>query len=163
MNTFTSCLQSPLGPLSIISSSTHILEISFSPNTRQTGTYEALPSIHNSCIRQLEQYFSGNLKSFDLALRPSGTSFQQKVWHALMEIPHGCTISYQKLAHKLGDPKAVRAVAAANGKNKIPVIIPCHRVIGSDGSMVGFAGGLENKEWLLRHEGAITQFPLFSV
>jgi methylated-DNA-[protein]-cysteine S-methyltransferase len=67
------------------------------------------------------------------------------------------------LAHKLGDPKAVRAVAAANSKNKIPVIIPCHRVIGSDGSMVGFAGGLENKEWLLRHEGVITQYPLFSV
>ncbi len=161
MTSYISCFESPIGPLSITSSASHILEISFSRKQNLTS-FSNLPTIHLSCIDQLQQYFSGTLKAFDLPLKPVGTSFQQKVWQALMKIPYGKTISYQKLSDSLGDPRAIRAVAAANGKNRIPVVIPCHRVIGSDGSLVGFAGGLKIKEWLLRHEGAIAQYHLFS-
>ncbi len=161
MNTFTSGLSTAVGPLSITSSSTHIVEISFSERSNVSPSC-SLPPVHRHCINQLQQYFSGTLKAFDLALKPTGTDFQKKVWKALMDIPHGTTISYQQLADSLGDPKAIRAVASANGKNKIPIIIPCHRVIGSDGSLVGFAGGLKNKEWLLRHEGALSQLALFN-
>jgi methylated-DNA-[protein]-cysteine S-methyltransferase len=160
MKIFDSFINSPVGPLKISSSETHITEIAFSQTMEDSNPHE-LPDILMDCHSQLSQYFSGVLKVFHLALKPSGTDFQNKVWQALIEIPYGTTVSYLELATSLGDPKAIRAVAAANGKNKIPIIIPCHRVIGSNGSLVGFAGGLPNKEWLLHHEGALSQTSLF--
>jgi len=99
--------------------------------------------------RQLGEYFAGTRTAFDLQLEPRGTEFQQKVWALLREIPYGETISYAQLADRYGDPRAIRAVAAANGKNPIGIIVPCHRVIGSDGSLTGYAGGLERKRFLL--------------
>ena len=101
---------------------------------------------------QLDAYFAGELETFDLDLDPHGTPFQQRVWDELTRIPYGETISYSELAHRLGDPKLVRAVGLANGRNPISIVIPCHRVIGADGSLVGYGGGLERKRWLLEHE-----------
>jgi methylated-DNA-[protein]-cysteine S-methyltransferase len=103
-------------------------------------------------IRQLRAYFEGELREFDLPLAPEGTEFQMRVWESLRAIPYGETISYGQLAARLGNPKASRAVGLANGSNPIPIIIPCHRVIGSDGSLVGYGGGLENKKILLALE-----------
>lgn len=107
---------------------------------------------------QLKEYFEGKREAFDLVVAPDGTEFQKEVWNSLMEIPFGNTSTYAKQAVKLGDLKKIRAVGAANGKNPIAIIIPCHRIIGSDGSLTGYAGGLERKEWLLKHEGSITGF-----
>jgi len=101
---------------------------------------------------QIDAYFAGEREDFDLELAPSGTDFQLRVWDELVKIPYGETISYSELAHRLGDPKLVRAVGLANGRNPISIIIPCHRVIGADGSLVGYGGGLERKKWLLEHE-----------
>ena len=104
--------------------------------------------------RQLEAYFAGERTVFDLELAPEGTPFQQKVWRALCEIPFGHTISYGTLAERVGRPQGAQAVGRANGQNPIGVIVPCHRVVGADGALVGYAGGLDRKEALLRHEGA---------
>lgn len=104
---------------------------------------------------QLEAYFAGRLRAFDLPLAPNGTEFQLRVWRALRDIPFGATISYAELARRVGNTAAVRAVGAANGRNPIPIIVPCHRVIGSDGSLTGFGGGIDRKRWLLTHEGAL--------
>jgi methylated-DNA-[protein]-cysteine S-methyltransferase len=101
---------------------------------------------------QLDAYFAGDLREFDLPLAPAGTPFQLRVWAALRRIPFGETISYSGLARRIGSPDAVRAVGAANGRNPLPVIVPCHRVIGADGSLTGFGGGIERKRWLLEHE-----------
>jgi methylated-DNA-[protein]-cysteine S-methyltransferase len=104
----------------------------------------------------LRRYFAGDLRAIDaLAVDPGGTPFQQRVWAALRKIPVGTTVAYSALAQRLGDPLAVRAVAAANGQNPIGIVIPCHRVIGADGSLVGYGGGLPRKSWLLGHEGAL--------
>lgn len=103
-------------------------------------------------VRQLRAFFAGELKRFKLSLQPEGTKFQQSVWHALLDIPYGETISYGELARRLGNPAASRAVGLANGSNPIAIIIPCHRVIGSTGKLTGYGGGLENKRWLLDFE-----------
>ena len=103
--------------------------------------------------QQLFEYFSGKRKAFELDLAPRGTEFQLAVWNALLAIPYGDTISYAELARRIGKPSAVRAVGAANGANPIPVIIPCHRVIGSNGTLTGYGGGIERKQWLLALEG----------
>ena len=104
---------------------------------------------------QLEEYFAGARTTFDVPLRPDGSSFQQQVWARLREIPFGTTISYSELARRVGDPSAVRAVGGANARNPLPIVVPCHRVIGADGSLTGFGGGIERKRWLLTHEGAL--------
>jgi len=101
---------------------------------------------------QLEAYFSGELREFDLPLAPAGTEWQRTVWDALMDVPYGTTLSYGELAARIGRPSACRAVGAANGRNPISVIVPCHRLIGSTGSLTGYGGGLERKAWLLEHE-----------
>lgn len=113
------------------------------------------------CATELQAYFDGGLREFSFPLNPQGTAFQKRVWKELLQIPYGKTVSYLELAQKTGDPKAVRAVAAANAKNPVWIAIPCHRVIGSDGSLTGYAGGIRRKEWLLTHEGAIRQQSLF--
>ena len=105
--------------------------------------------------RQLEEYFAGARTTFDLPLSAVGTPFQRRVWDALRAIPYGTTLSYSELARRLGDVRATRAVGAANGRNPIPIIVPCHRVVGADGSLTGFGGGLDRKRWLLEHEGVL--------
>lgn len=105
------------------------------------------------CIDQLNEYFEGSRKIFDIPLQQEGTPFQQKVWAQLLNIGYGKTISYLTLSKQIGDTKAIRAVGTTNGKNQIAIIVPCHRVIGSDGSLTGYAGELWRKKWLLEHEG----------
>lgn len=107
------------------------------------------------CAKQLEQYFNKQRQSFSLTLDTQGTQFQQAVWQALMAVPFGQTQSYSDIAVALNNPKAVRAVGAANGKNPISIIVPCHRIIGASGKLTGYAGGLKRKEWLLKHEGIL--------
>ena len=104
---------------------------------------------------QLSEYFAGTRTSFDLALDPRGTPFELRVWQELRAIPYGATRSYSDIARRLGDPRSTRAVGAANGKNPIPIIVPCHRVIGAHGELTGFGGGIDRKRWLLEHEGAL--------
>lgn len=114
-----------------------------------------LPAMAIQATEQLIEYFNGNRRVFELPVVQEGTPFQQKVWQALMEIPFGKTLSYLELSRRLGDPKAIRAVAAANGKNNVAIVVPCHRVIGSNNQLVGYAGGLWRKKWLLEHEKKI--------
>lgn len=105
--------------------------------------------------QQLEEYFAGTRTTFDLPLNAAGTAFQRRVWDALRAIPYGVTLSYSALARRLGDLGATRAVGAANARNPIPIIVPCHRVVGANGTLTGFGGGLDRKRWLLEHEGAL--------
>jgi methylated-DNA-[protein]-cysteine S-methyltransferase len=106
-------------------------------------------------VAQLDEYFAGQRRTFDLSLELIGTEFQQQVWRQLLAIPYGETAAYQEIANRLGNPRAVRAVGAANGRNPISIVVPCHRVIGGDGRLVGYGGGLWRKEWLLRNEGSL--------
>jgi methylated-DNA-[protein]-cysteine S-methyltransferase len=120
-----------------------------------------IPSKLKEAVIQLQEYFEGKRTHFTFLLHPSGTEFQKKVWQELLNIPFGKTCSYLELSKKLGDVKAIRAVAAANGKNPLWIVVPCHRVIGSDGSLTGYAGGLWRKKWLLEHENPSAQKTLF--
>lgn len=120
-----------------------------------------VPEVLEDAVYQLKEYFEGHRKEFDLKLNPTGTDFQMKVWNALLEIPFGKTLSYLELSKRLGDVKAIRAVASANGKNPIWLVIPCHRVIGSNGDLIGYSAGLDRKKWLLEHESPLKQTRLF--
>lgn len=120
-----------------------------------------IPSKLKEAVIQLQEYFEGKRTHFTFLLHPSGTEFQKKVWQELINIPFGKTCSYLELSKKMGDVKAIRAVAAANGKNPLWIVVPCHRVIGSDGSLTGYAGGLWRKKWLLEHENPSAQKTLF--
>ena len=122
---------------------------------------EVIPEVLEDAVYQLQEYFQGKRKVFDLTLNPQGTAFQNRVWDALLDIPYGKTFSYLEVSKMLGDVKAIRAVAAANGRNPLWVVVPCHRVIGSDGSLTGYAGGLHRKKWLLEHESPVKQQSLF--
>ena len=122
---------------------------------------EIIPSVLQDAVTQLQDYFEGKRIQFDFKMNPKGTEFQQKVWKGLCKIPFGKTMSYLELAKQLGDVKAIRAVASANGKNPLWIVVPCHRVIGTDGSLTGYAGGLWRKKWLLEHENPTTQQSLF--
>ena len=116
-----------------------------------------IPSVLQQAVTELQEYFEGKRTDFTFKINPEGTPFQQKVWQGLLEIPFGKTMSYLQLAQKLGDVKAIRAVASANGKNPLWIVVPCHRVIGTDGSLTGYAGGLWRKKWLLAHENPSKQ------
>jgi methylated-DNA-[protein]-cysteine S-methyltransferase len=120
-----------------------------------------IPEILQESITQLNEYFDGKRNDFNFKINPKGTEFQRKVWNELLNIPFGKTLSYPDLSKKLGDVKAIRAVASANGKNPLWIVIPCHRVIGSDGSLTGYAGELWRKKWLLEHENPTNQQSLF--
>lgn len=120
-----------------------------------------IPLELKDAVTQLQDYFEGKRTDFNFKLNPKGTDFQQKVWQELLKIPFGKTMSYMDLSKKLGDVKAIRAVASANGKNPLWIVVPCHRVIGTDGSLTGYAGGLWRKKWLLEHENPTTQQSLF--
>ena len=119
------------------------------------------PKYLQECVLQLNEYFNGQRASFNLTVNPKGTKFQIKVWKSLLKIPYGKTTTYLQQSKKLGDIKAIRAVASANGKNPLWIIVPCHRVIGSDGSLTGYAGGIWRKKWLLNHENPVKQQSLF--
>lgn len=154
MNYYT-YYQSPHGQMTIQANDTGLLGVWFEIQTTQPqdlGAYSGDHAILNQAKIQLEEYFSGRRTQFDLPLAAKGTDFQQSVWQALCKIPYGETWSYQQLADEIGNPKAVRAVGLANGKNPISVIVPCHRVIGKNGKLTGYAGGVETKEKLLQLE-----------
>ncbi|NKI26755.1 methylated-DNA--[protein]-cysteine S-methyltransferase [Arenibacter sp. 6A1] len=122
---------------------------------------DVIPETLEDAVYQLQEYFKGERQEFSLTLNPEGTDFQKRVWKALKRIPYGKTASYMELSKLVGDVKAIRAVAAANGKNPLWIVIPCHRIIGSDGSLTGYAGGLHRKKWLLEHEQPVKQQSLF--
>lgn len=152
-------IETPLGVAKITGDKNGISTVSILDN--QIPSTANIPESLVDCVTQLKSYFSEDLKSFDLQLNPEGSSFQKKVWKELQKIPFGKTISYLDLSKQLGDVKAIRAVAGANGKNPLWIIVPCHRVIGSDGSLTGYAGGLHRKQWLLNHESEYKQQTLF--
>ena len=149
-NLFIAYYKSPIGILEISASNTSIIRLKFCDNDSKKS-YQ-LNEIISACINQLDQYFSLSREIFELPIQPEGSDFQLKVWEELSKIPYGKTITYIEQSLRIGDPKAIRAVAKANSQNKIPIIIPCHRVIGADGSLVGYGGGLWRKKWLLEHE-----------
>jgi methylated-DNA-[protein]-cysteine S-methyltransferase len=151
MSTYSSYYQSPLGQLKIVCTDDHVQAVVF-VKENEVLAEQADHLLLNLCTLQLDEYLSGKRKNFDLPLQQSGTAFQQKVWDLLMQIPFGKTISYNELSKQYGDLKAIRAVASANGKNNLAIIVPCHRVIGSNQSLTGYAGGLWRKKWLLEHE-----------
>ena len=152
-------LKTPLGILEITGDEDGISEIKIVDEEGDISY--SVPEILIPAVKQIEAYFRGELKCFSLKLNPRGTPFQKKVWEALQEIPYGGTCSYLELSKNLGDVKAIRAVASANGKNPLWIVIPCHRVIGSDGSLTGYAGGLWRKKWLLDFENPPLQLELF--
>ena len=151
-------IRTPLGIAKITGDDNGISEIS-ALNEGECST--KTPTILKEAVSQLQDYFEGKRTKFDLKINPKGTEFQQKVWQELMNIPFGKTINYLDLAKKLGDPKVIRAAASANGKNPLWIVVPCHRVIGTDGSLTGYAGGLWRKKWLLEHENPTHQQSLF--
>lgn len=153
---FTTYYQSPVGLLRISGTEHYISEVHFMKEEEtQSGATTTLPPIAIQAIEQLIQYFHGDRRVFELPIHQAGTPFQQRVWSELMNIPFGKTISYLELSRKLGDTKAIRAAGSANGKNNVVIIVPCHRVIGAKGELVGFGGGLPRKKWLLNHENKI--------
>lgn len=154
----TAYIKTPLGIATIIGDESGISLISVSDEGEISN---AISTILQDAVSQLTAYFEGKRSDFDFKLNPKGTDFQQKVWKGLLEIPFGKTCSYMDLSKKLGDVKAIRAVASANGKNPLWIVVPCHRVIGTDGSLTGYAGGLWRKKWLLEHENPTTQQSLF--
>jgi methylated-DNA-[protein]-cysteine S-methyltransferase len=162
MTHHTAYLNSPIGTLAITGSDDGIRAITFldEPPTTSPETPGDLPDPVKDCLAQLAEYFAGTRTAFDVKLDMHGTDFQQRVWRELLTIPFGSTTTYGKIAQALGDPKTVRAVGAANGQNPIAIIVPCHRVIGASGDLVGYAGGLWRKRWLLAHEGHPVQQPL---
>jgi len=155
----TCIINSPLGFTKIIGDEDGIASVTVL-NSEEKAT-DIIPDTLEDCVIQLHEYFEGVRKEFDLKLNLDGTDFQKKVWKGLVQIPYGKTISYLNLSKELGDVKAIRAVANANGKNPLWIILPCHRVIGSDGSLTGYAGGLHRKQWLLEHESPYKQQSLF--
>lgn len=145
-------INSPIGILGLIAEDDHLVEVLFEGLPK--GMEESDSKVLQETEKQLNEYFAGERTTFELPLQLDGTEFQLAVWAELQQIPYGETASYGEIANRIGNPKAVRAVGGANNKNRIPIIIPCHRVIGKNGSMVGFGGGLETKTFLLELEHA---------
>lgn len=145
-------IDTPIGSLlAVADEQGRLIELRFDADLLDAGKPAfALPASHS---RQIAEYFAGKRRDFTIPLAPRGTEFQLAVWTTLLEVPFGQTISYAELARRIGRPGAVRAVGAANGANPIAVIIPCHRLIGSNGTLTGYGGGIERKQWLLAHEG----------
>lgn len=147
---YETCYKSPLGPIKMVGNQDCILSLDFVEDELPGGT--DLPFCLKACVKQIDEYFKGQRREFLLNLDPVGTNFQKLVWQKLEKIPFGAVATYGEIAKAIGKPKASRAVGSANGKNPISIIIPCHRVIGSDGALTGYGGGLWRKEWLLKHE-----------
>ena len=153
-------IQTPLGITVIKGDESGLVSISVLHSDTVQLSKDIPPRLQEA-VTQLEEYFAGTRQTFQLPLNPKGTDFQKSVWTELLNIPYGKTISYLDLSRKLGDVKAIRAVAATNGQNPFWIVVPCHRVIGRDGSLTGYAGGLWRKKWLLEHESPYKQQTLF--
>lgn len=156
MTIYFSRIESPVGMLLLAGDGESLTLVAMHDRkhgARQQPDWRRDDAAFSAAREQLEAYFSGELRTFDLPLAPAGTVFQRRVWQALLDIPLGRTESYSALAQRIDAPKAARAVGLANGRNPIAIIIPCHRVIGADGSLTGYGGGIERKRWLLAHEG----------
>jgi methylated-DNA-[protein]-cysteine S-methyltransferase len=147
---------SAIGLIEISSTATGVTSLSFVE--RRRADFDSHPTL-DEAIRQIAEYFDGTRHAFDLPIDLQGTQFQREVWQQLLKVPFGQMVSYQGIANVIGRPRAARAVGAANGSNPISIIVPCHRVVGSDGSLTGYGGGLWRKEWLLRHEGCLLLSP----
>ncbi|WP_018612388.1 methylated-DNA--[protein]-cysteine S-methyltransferase [Segetibacter koreensis] len=147
--------KSPIGTLKIGGTLQYINQVSFIDSQNEYVQPSGNNPLLNECVEELIEYFNGKRRSFDIPIYQKGTDFQTKVWSELLNINFGKTISYMMLAKRLGDPNCIRAAASSNGKNNICIIVPCHRVIGSNGQLVGYAGGLWRKKWLLEHENKI--------
>lgn len=158
MEVLTIYYSSPIGTLAISSKAGAITSVLFT----ETAGESSESSILLSAVEQLDEYFTNKRNTFELTLAPNGTDFQKRVWDELVTIPFGKATTYLDMAKRLGDEKVIRAAASANGKNPIAIIIPCHRVIGTNGKLTGYAGGLWRKEWLLKHEGVSSQVELFT-
>ncbi|MEM8999085.1 MAG: methylated-DNA--[protein]-cysteine S-methyltransferase [Bacteroidota bacterium] len=154
----TAYLQTPIGFTEFLGDENGLASITVFDEKKPIGI---IPDVLEDAVYQFQEYFEGKRQAFDLLLNPTGTEFKKRVWQALLEIPYGKTISYLELSKRLGDVKAIRAVAAANGQNPLWIVIPCHRVIGSNGDLTGYAGGLHRKKWLLEHESPVKQTSLF--
>ena len=154
--------RSPLGLTTITGDDAGVSAISCTahPETKP-GSNNPVTEVLLIAQTQLQEYFAGTRHTFDFLLNPTGTDFQQRVWHELLTVSFGTTTSYLALSRRLGDEKAIRAVAAANSRNPLWIVIPCHRIIGSDGSLTGYAGGLWRKKWLIEHEQKTVQLSLF--
>jgi len=148
-------LESPIGTLRLVSNGARLTRIEFEGQHSEDESREAGDAVLKACAAQLQEYFRGTRRHFDLPLGARGTSFQQSVWNVLADIPYGELRSYRDIARSIGNPAAVRAVGAANGRNPLPIVVPCHRVIGSNGTLTGFAGGLPAKKFLLELEGVL--------
>ncbi len=146
-------VESPVGPLSITASDGALRSLQLGGALARVEGARADEAVVQSAAEQLEAYFDGALRAFDVPLAPSGTAFQRAVWEQLTRIPYGTVASYGAVAGRVGKPSASRAVGAANRSNPIAIIVPCHRVIGANGALTGYAGGVWRKEWLLKHEG----------
>ena len=142
----------PFGPVHVVATDDAIVAIHWCDDVPDVPPCDSPHPVLDRAAEQLAEYFAGTRSEFDLPLAPRGTPFQQRAWAALREIPYGTTISYGEQARRLGDPNKSRAIGAANGRNPIPIVVPCHRVIGTNGKLTGFAGGLDVKAWLLAHE-----------
>ncbi len=157
----TSYINSPLGVLKAFASNKGIVQLEFIDVESKKDLTEGLPNQHIELLAsELKEYFDGTLRKFNTALNLQGTEFQKSVWSSLLNIPYGKTRSYQEQSEKLNNPKGIRAIASANGSNKIAIVVPCHRVIGKDGSLTGYAGGLHQKKWLLDHEAKNSGQPI---
>lgn len=153
MKPYIAYYNSEIGLIEITGTAEGILSVRFVEDTARKNT-ESHPCVQE-CVTQLDEYFQGKRREFSVNLILQGTEFQKQVWQQVMTIPFGKTVSYQDIAVAIGKPKACQAVGQTNGKNKIPIIIPCHRVLGNNGKLTGYGGGLWRKEWLLQHEGAV--------
>lgn len=148
-------LHSPIGQIAIKATDEHIISIHFLKDgelVKNAISASQTPPLIQKCIAELEAYFKGDLQIFTFPYLQDGTAFRQKVWEELSKLAYGTTVSYLEISKRLGDVKAIRAAASANGKNQLAIVVPCHRVIGNDGSLTGYAGGLWRKKWLLEHE-----------
>ncbi|RZS99133.1 methylated-DNA--[protein]-cysteine S-methyltransferase [Aquimarina brevivitae] len=161
MTVETAYTKTPLGIIKIVGNAKGVEEVTILDTVADALLTQPIPEGIQNVVSQLQEYFEGTRTQFDLVLQPQGTDFQQRVWEQLLTIPYGATTTYLDIAKQLGDPKCIRAAASANGKNPLGILIPCHRVIGSDGSLTGYAGGLWRKKWLLEHESPVKQQSLF--
>lgn len=158
MRTYFSTMDSPIGEILLVGDGESLTRLAMEEQKYFSGiqdNWQRNDKMFQDIRDQLEAYFAGKLQDFDVQIAPDGSEFQLKVWQALRDIPYGKTESYGSLAQRIESPNAARAVGLANGHNPISIIVPCHRVIGADGKLTGYGGGIERKRWLLEHEGAI--------
>ena len=149
-NIFKTTVETPIGCIELTTNQYYLLSVEFIANFNQSSVYQ--PDILKESVSQIHEYFKGLRKEFNLNVQPAGTDFQNKIWEQVKKVPFGKTVSYLEIARQTGSRNNTRAVGLANGKNPIPIIIPCHRVIGVNGKLTGYAGGFERKRWLLQHE-----------